>query len=88
MLNLVSKTNRRQYVRARCVAAWLWYHEVGMTSEQIGIVLKRDCRDVCRLVRKASTDYPQDIDSLLTALGWGNGDHFNGSSAARQAGDD
>ncbi len=72
MLNLVSKSARRHYTRARCVAAWLWYHEVGMTTEQIGVVLRRDYRDVCRLVRKASTDYSQDIHSLLTALGWGN----------------
>ena len=88
--DLLTVAYKRRLYRARCVLCWLWYHEVGMTSAQIGAVLHRDYRDVSRLIRHAHQRYQQDIHRILTGLGWGDGDTFgpsqevNGERAERR----
>lgn len=60
--------------RSRAVLCYILHHNVGMTHKQCGAFIHVSPRQVIRYVHKASTTYPLDVHTILTRLGWGNGD--------------
>lgn len=60
--------------RSRGVLCYILHHRVGMTVAQAAAFIHVSPRQAARLIRKASTAYPLDIHTILTRLGWGNGD--------------